>query len=327
MFISLYRASKNRILYFWEYSKFCERKRKEIKNLYAEISTQGKRTGLEIVAVFIKKKEAIEIKKYHKTCSILQKIKYLLIIQWIFEELIRPFKRKLTSFSNYLDNILNFISREQLKNNLNSLKLLYETISFILKLILKRLPKNRELSVTYNDLDENSCYNLEENCIYLDKYKYENSNIISVAIAAHECGHAWFYTNYRYLSNILNIVSGLSKYKISNALTFIVPLILILKNPQVNLFLLFSYSLVLGALLIFITNYCKEIEEVIASEFAKDFLKYENLISESEEKGIDSILYHSLLSYKKQSFITWIYYFFTVLLLSIILFIHDKIHF
>jgi Zn-dependent membrane protease YugP len=150
-----------------------------------------------------------------------------------------------------------------------------------------------------------SSYAPRKNCIYLNSYKYKNSDFQSVAIAAHECGHAWMFLkqNLKFSSLGIGKLTG----------TLSIPIVLmdsihVIFNEKYWLLAtqLFPLSVVLSIFLQIIGNYCKEENEKEASKIGLTFLHTMGLISVNEFEGIEQILEYSLLSYKKGSFNSWI---------------------
>ena len=181
--------------------------------------------------------------------------------------------------------------------------------------IAKLFIKNNYLKTTVQQESPNinrSSYSPKDDCIYLNERKYKNFDFQSVAIAAHECGHAWMYCKQqiRYSSLVFVKLMGATTFPeallIANSI-FVLVYILDNNTYWFAAIKFFPVSLIICAFLRFAGNYCKEENERSASRIGLNFLCYTKLIDVNEIEGIKEILEYSLLNYKKKSFDSWVH--------------------
>ena len=187
-----------------------------------------------------------------------------------------------------------------------------------------------QLITSYNNLqvkirevefnEESSCYIPPEKCIYLSPHKYTHSDYQSVAIAAHECGHAWMHLKQKFRYYYLEF----GKF-MRHAATGLVGMdaisifIYVISNDRRWLLAsqIFPLLVLLSIPLNAVGNYYKELVEKEASNIGLDFLVQMKLILASEKEGIKQIFKYSLLSYQKGSFKSWITLFLVNILATI----------
>jgi Zn-dependent membrane protease YugP len=148
---------------------------------------------------------------------------------------------------------------------------------------------------------EGSEYDCNTKEVFLERRKYENSDLFAVGIAAHECGHAHHHLKHKLNYWVLRVGALTSQI---NFMIFIYLFGYIelnnIKNSSQGLLLCSLISLVY--LLLFISrplnNFCKLETERKASQYGIDFLIENGLVLKYEIEGIKQILRRSLLSYK-----------------------------
>jgi Zn-dependent membrane protease YugP len=193
--------------------------------------------------------------------------------------------------------------------------------------IIRILNESEKLGISVvnknNAQEDSSCYSPRKKCISLDRHKFENSDYLSVAIAAHEFGHAWFHSNYtkRYRKYFYGcpFLWGLSLLCPYAVLNFIF-------KHKLFKFISLPYSMIILSICIFICVKLQSISlgfneknEIKASRIGLRLLSKRRLINDDEIEGIKEILRRSFLSYRIGSYKSWQNFILVVIIYYILL--------